>query len=65
MGTVYTQMFTIWKQNGGHLFEHFVNTMQQASGAVGRFGALQSLLDNGSPKYNAIMNFIQSNPKWW
>jgi hypothetical protein len=65
METVYTSLFTAWKQNGGHLFEHFVNTMQQSAGGVGRFGALESLLDSSSPKYDAIMNFIRQNPKWW
>ncbi|MBP9695123.1 MAG: fibronectin type III domain-containing protein [Candidatus Magasanikbacteria bacterium] len=65
IGAVYTSLLNAWKQNGGHLFEHFVNTMQQSSGGVGRFGALESLLDSSSPKYDAIMNFIRQNPKWW
>ncbi len=65
MGTVYTRLFTVWKESGGHLFEHFVNTMQQSAGGVGRFGALESLLQSSSPKYDAIMNFIRNNPKWW
>jgi hypothetical protein len=65
MGTVYTNLLTTWKQSGGHLFEHFVNTMQYSAGGVGRFGLLESILQDSSPKYDAVMAFIRTNPKWW
>jgi hypothetical protein len=65
MGQVYRELMTQWKASGGHLFEHFVNVMQYRAGGVGRFGLLESMLDNTSAKFDALMAFISENPKWW
>ncbi len=67
MGEAYAQLLNGWRENGGHLFVHFLNVSQQASGAFGRFGALESMLQDPavSPKYQALMTFIADNPKWW
>ncbi|MEK7623954.1 MAG: hypothetical protein AAB408_04815, partial [Patescibacteria group bacterium] len=65
MGTAYTTFLNGWKNAGGHLMEHFLNVMHYDAGGVGRFGSLESMDQASSPKYDALMNFITNNPKWW
>lgn len=70
MGEVYTRLLTSWKNNGGHLFMHLTNVTQYMPGNVGRFGSLESLVQNNVPvrssaKYDALQNFIRNNPRWW
>lgn len=65
MRTVYDTYLNGWRTNGGTLMAHFLNVMHYDVGHVGRFGALESMSQNSSPKYDAIMDFISRNPKWW
>ena len=75
MGTAYTRLLNAWRSAGGHLFTHFVNIGAYASGGAGRFGALENLFQmnqqtfrsnsGGSPKFDALMDFITNNSKWW
>ena len=65
MKAVYTQYLDAWKANGGKLFVHYVNCM--AYSKWGRWGALEALDQprEKSPKYDALMTFIEKNPTWW
>ncbi|MFN5516602.1 MAG: Calx-beta domain-containing protein [Cyanobacteriota bacterium] len=54
MGAVYEQYLTLWNSLGGDLMVHFND--------IGRnFGALEFLTDTGSPKYDALINYINQS----
>ncbi len=62
MQEAYTMHLNLWKSNGGTLFNHLMD--------VGSYqhsinGALETLTQEHSPKYDALMNFISATPKWW
>ncbi len=59
MYDLYTQLLSNWKKAGGTLFMHFVDISR--SGKWGSWGALEYVGQNGSPKYNALMDFINNN----
>jgi len=61
MGTLYAQMLQNWLNLGGGLFMNYSSVGQY--GAYGSFGALENMLQNSSPKYNALVQFIQLNPR--
>lgn len=63
MSDFYTQLLNDWKKAGGTLFMHFVDIA--SSSKWGSWGALEYLDQNGSPKYNALMDFIDKNPCSW
>jgi hypothetical protein len=63
MGQLYGELLTGWRQAGGALFNHFVGIAQ--SSKWGSWGALENLNQAGSPKYNALMQFIAQNDRWW
>jgi hypothetical protein len=65
MKSLYTRYLDAWKQNSGKLFVHYVNC--GAYSKWGRWGALESLDQprEKSPKYDALMTFIENNPVWW
>lgn len=56
MGQIYEQYLDLWNEMGGGLFVHF-NDIGRSTGA-GSWGSLESVLDSGSPKYDALVNFI-------
>jgi hypothetical protein len=64
MGELYTAYLDAWKQNGDE-FAHFYNVGRW--GVFGRWGALefQNQDPATSPKFMAIMGFIDDNPCWW
>lgn len=64
MGDLYTAYFDAWKQNGDE-FAHFYNSGRW--GPFGRWGALEFQEQNpaSSPKYMAILGFMDNNPCWW
>lgn len=59
MNRVYTELLSQWKETGGTLFMHF-NDIGQPS-KWGSWGALESVEQSRSPKYDALINFIQQN----
>jgi hypothetical protein len=59
MYELYTQMLNDWKSSGGTLFNHFVDI--GLPNKWGSWGALEYLSQNGSPKYNALIEFIKKN----
>ena len=61
MYEIYTQMLNDWKDSGGTLFNHFVDVGTPSK--WGSWGALEYVTQNGSPKYNALIDFIKSNPQ--
>lgn len=63
MYAVYTQLLNNWKQAGGTLFMHFVDVADPSK--WGSWGALEYVDQEGSPKYNALMDFMEENPCWW
>lgn len=65
MGDLYAAYLAAWKQNGGHLFAHFVNCAGWSK--WGRWGALEWMMQPRaeSPKFDALQSFIEANPRWW
>jgi hypothetical protein len=61
MYAIYTTLLNAWKENGGDLFNHFVDV--GLPGKWGSWGALESLNQSGSPRYNALIDFIKKNPQ--
>lgn len=60
MYELYTQLLNSWKEAGGSLFVHFVDV--GGFSKWGSWGALEYVEQKGSPKYNALMDFIDKNP---
>ncbi len=58
MGTLVTQLLDGWKNAGGDLFAYF-NDIGQSS-RYGSWGALDTMNSTNSPKYDALIQFIQS-----
>jgi hypothetical protein len=66
MGTEYTDMLNNWRQRGGTLFCNFSST--SVPSRYGSWGVLERQTGNASNqriKYDAIMNWMVANPKWW
>jgi hypothetical protein len=59
MHQVYTRLLQGWKDAGGTLFMHFSDIAQPTK--WGSWGALESVDQERSPKYDALMDFIQQN----
>jgi hypothetical protein len=63
MYNIYTLLLNGWKKNGGTLFNHFTDVGQPSK--WGSWGALDTLNEKGSPRYNALIDFMKNNPTWW
>ena len=63
MGEAYTTYLQKWKDAGGQLFTYFVSIKQATK--WGSWGALENVVQTGSPKYDALINFVSHNPCWW
>jgi hypothetical protein len=59
MHEIYMQLLNDWKDSGGTLFNHFVDVGMPSK--WGFWGALEYVSQNGSPKYNALIDFIKNN----
>ncbi len=61
----YEKLLSGWRAEGGELFVHFVYAAEPAP--FGRFGALRSTGQSpkDAPKYEALLEFIEANPRWW
>ena len=66
MGTLYNAVLTQWKAIGGKLYMVFEST-----GAYSSARGNSTLLEwtgqarSESPKYDAVLSFIEANPCWW
>ena len=58
MGKIYRDYLEQWFDTGGDLFINFNNI--ETISKWGSWGALESLYQQGSPKYDAIIDFIQN-----
>lgn len=64
MGTLYTQYLNQWRTDvGGQMFTLF--SLISGQGTTGRWGILKAQDDFDYPKYQAAINFIADNPRWW
>jgi hypothetical protein len=63
MYDLYMDLLKTWKENGGTLFEHFVDV--GLPGKYGSWGALEYVTQTSSPKYKALIDFIKNNQCWW
>jgi hypothetical protein len=65
MKQTYLTYLTLWKTEGGQLYNHFVNSGNWTK--FGRWGALEYLTQPRSraPKWDAIQTFIETTPRWW
>jgi hypothetical protein len=59
MYDVYTEMLETWKREDGTLFMHFSDISKPSR--WGSWGALEYLEQENSPKYKALMDFIERN----
>lgn len=62
---LYLDYLAIWKREGGELFVHFNDVSRYTK--WGRWGALEYVAQprSESPKFDALMTFIELNPVWW
>jgi hypothetical protein len=62
---LYLDYLAIWKREGGELFMHFNDVSRYTK--WGRWGALEYVAQprSESPKFDALMTFIEGNPVWW
>jgi hypothetical protein len=56
MYDLYTELLETWEKSGGTLFMHFVDVAKPSK--WGSWGALEYLGQDGSPKYNALIDFV-------
>lgn len=69
MAAAYGAALSAWRANGGHTYVLYDDVY--APQEYGEWGALESFMDTLSPlsdappKWQAIQNFIKSNPCWW
>jgi hypothetical protein len=65
MKALYLRYLQGWKTGGGDLFVHFTSTM--APSKYGRWGAAVTMEQPRAqaPKYDALMTFIEANPRWY
>lgn len=65
MKELYTTYLDNWKASGGTWLNHFNNC--DAWSKWGRWGALENMQQPRAeaPKFDALMTFIEKNPRWW
>jgi chitodextrinase len=63
MGTAYTTLLNGWKSLGGTMFNQY--NMAFVYSRYGYWGALESITQTSTPKYNALTSFISTTPCWW
>jgi hypothetical protein len=59
MGECYADLLNQWQAAGGALFMHYSDIGQPSK--WGAWGALESVLQAGSPKYDALISFVDRN----
>ncbi len=57
MGNAYSQYFSKWRGAGGGLLLHFYGIAESEPNTA--FGMLENVDSGGSPKYNALLNFMR------
>lgn len=59
MYELYTELLDRWQSAGGELFMNFVDAAR--SSKWGSWGVLESILQEGSPKYDAVIDWIEQH----
>ncbi len=65
MGAAYTSYLTGWKNSGGELFVHLGQTSPLRGGSYFNLKEYPDQPAAETPKYNAVIEFIDNNPCWW
>ncbi|HIK30153.1 MAG TPA: hypothetical protein IGS17_14715 [Oscillatoriales cyanobacterium M59_W2019_021] len=60
MYDLYTELLSDWEEAGGTMFAHFSDIGEPRK--WGSWGALEYLSQDGSPKYDALTDFIATHP---
>ncbi|MCK6545323.1 hypothetical protein L6R52_05595 [Myxococcota bacterium] len=63
MGVAYDQYLLDWRNSGAEMMVHFVNLAKYDNN--GAAGALEYMYQAGSPKHDALMEFIDTTACWW
>ena len=63
MTSLYGALLDGWRQNGGELVQH--SALASKYGRRGRRGAVEYIDRLKTPKYQALMAFIDRSPRWW
>ena len=63
MEEVYLRYLQGWKERAGELFMHFSSVSRYNK--HGSWGALEDSRQETTPKYRALMKFMNENPCWW
>jgi hypothetical protein len=63
MGTAIATYLEKWRTAGGNLVSYFGDIGTYSK--WGSWGALENVMNTGSPKYDALMDFVAANPRWW
>jgi Ca2+-binding RTX toxin-like protein len=62
-GEVYQEYFEIWKELGGGLFANFTDVA--ISGNWGSWGIKERWNEESTAKFDAVLNFMDNNDRWW
>ncbi|MGF1482417.1 MAG: cellulose-binding protein, partial [Cyanophyceae cyanobacterium] len=60
MGEVYREYLSQWFELGGGTFAHYVDISQYDR--FGSWGALENVAQDTSPKYEALLDFVNAAP---
>jgi len=63
MKPIYDAYLSAWRESGATLFMNFSSTGQYTK--WGCWGALEWYDQASSPKYEALLDFLKANPRWW
>ena len=65
MKPIYARYLKGWKDSGAGLFMHFNDVMRPTK--YGRWGSLETMSQprDQAPKYDALMSFIETTPRWF
>lgn len=65
MKGLYSKYLSQWKESGGTWFVHYNHCVKYTK--WGSWGAIETLTAprETSPKFDALLEFIEKNPRWW
>ncbi|MGV6819177.1 MAG: calcium-binding protein [Parvularcula sp.] len=62
-GTLYTEYFEVWRDNGGGLMAHFTDISQP--GRYGSLGLWDSVFSGNTPRADALIDWRDNTPIYW
>ena len=65
LAPLYVELLNAWKKSGAKTFVHFSSCGRYTK--WGRWGLLEYITQprDTAPKYDALLRFIDDNPRWW